>query len=53
MNFKFNYAYQLHPNSVLKVVSTKVGSAIGNPGSVPAQPFLICKFIPCIVQNVK
>ena len=27
--------------------------AVGNPGSVPAQSFIICKFIASIVQNVK
>ena len=26
--------------------------AVSNPGSVPAQPFMICKFIASIVQNV-
>ena len=26
---------------------------VGNPGLVPAQPFLICKCIASIVQNLK
>ena len=27
--------------------------AVGKPGSIPAQPFIICEFIAGIVQNVK
>ena len=26
--------------------------AVGNPGSVPAQPFIACKFIASVIQNV-